>query len=120
MLIAALILNIAILAPVIWALSSGSPDMDAAFGPETDARRILTCVYGAIAVVSAALIALHSAGHPWAIPMTLALIGVQVSYKLATVWVVGASNPVVMTNVLVIVVQIAAVLISLRAGLLAA
>ena len=120
MLIAALILNIAILAPVIWALSTGSPGMDAAFGPETDARRILTCVYGGIALASAALIALHSAGHPWAIPMTLALFGVQISYKLATVWVVGVSNPVVMTNILVILVQIAALLITLRAGSIAA
>jgi len=120
MLIAALILNIAILAPVIWALATVSPGMDAAFGPETDARRILTCVYAAIAMVSAALIGLHSLGHVWAVPMTLALFGVQISYKLATVWVVGVSNPVVMTNILVVVVQIATVLVALRAGSLAA
>lgn len=44
MLVAALSLNIAILAPVVWALSSGSPGMDVAFGPKTDARLILTCV----------------------------------------------------------------------------
>lgn len=120
MLIAALILNVAILAPVIWSLGIGSPGMDAAFGADTHARRILTCVYGAIALASAALIALLSVAHPWAIPMTLALFGVQISYKLATVWLVGLGNPVVVTNVVVIVVQTLAILNALRAGSLAA
>lgn len=120
MLVAALSLNIAILAPVVWALGSGSPGMDVALGPKTDARLILTCVYGAIAMASIALIALHSVAHPWAIPMTLALFGVQISHKLTTIWVVGVSNPVVMTNIVVIVVQIVAILVALRAGSLTA
>lgn len=118
MLLAALILNIAILVPVIWSLVNGAAGMDAAFGPVTDARRILTCVYGAIGLCSAALIALHSLAHPWAIPMTIALFAVQITYKSATVWVVGPAHPVVIANMVVIVVQFSAVVTAWRAGLL--
>lgn len=46
MLALALGLNIVILVPVLWGLAAGQ--MDAAFGPDTDARRILACVYAAI------------------------------------------------------------------------
>ncbi|MEO0379974.1 MAG: hypothetical protein AAF252_06855 [Pseudomonadota bacterium] len=120
MLVAALVFNLVILVPVIWGLSTGFAGMDAAFGPDGAARRVLTCVYGAIALASVALIALHSVAHPWAVPMTLALFGVQISYKLGTVWAVGFGNPVVITNVIVVVVQIIAIAVALRAGSLAA
>lgn len=120
MLVAALILNIAILAPLVWALSAGSAGMDAPFGPDTDARRILTCIYGAIGVISAALLALHSFGHAWAVPMTLALFAVQITYKLATVMAVGMASPVVVTNLIVVAVQVIAIAMAARAGLFAA
>lgn len=107
MLVAALALNIVILIPVILGLLSGS--MDVPFGPDTDARRILTCAYGAIAFVSAGLIGLHVLGHVWAVPMTLALFSVQITYKLGTVVAVGLANPVVLTNLLVVLAQIAAI-----------
>lgn len=104
MLALALGLNIVILVPVLWGLAAGQ--MDAAFGPDTDARRILACVYAAIALVSAGLIALHVAQHPWAVPMTLAVFALQISYKLGTVFVVGLSSPVVVTNLAVVAVQV--------------
>ncbi|KIC51880.1 hypothetical protein [Tateyamaria sp. ANG-S1] len=107
MLVAALCLNIVILGPVILGLLSGG--MDAAFGPDTDARRILTCVYIAIAAVSLGLIGLHVIGHRWAVPMTLALFSVQITYKAATALLVGLSSPVVATNLLVVAVQIGAI-----------
>ena len=110
MLIAALILNIVILMPVLIGLAGGSPGMDAAFGPVTDARRILTCVYAAIAVLSAALIGLHLLQHSWAVPMTVALFAVQITYKLATVPVVGPTSPVVMNNLAVVAIQTAALI----------
>ena len=44
MMLAALILNLIILAPLVFALLSGTAGMDAAFGARTDARLILTCV----------------------------------------------------------------------------
>jgi len=112
MLIAALALNIVILFPVVVGLLGSG--MDPAFGPDTDARRILTCVYAAIALVSLGLIALHVAGHSWAIPMTFALFAVQITYKLATVVAVGLASPVVMTNLLVVAVQVVVIALSLR------
>lgn len=111
MLIAALALNVVILAPLVWSLLSGTGGMDAAFGPVTDARVILTCVYGAIGVVSAGLIALHILGHAWAVPMTFALFAVQITYKLGTLVVVGLSSPVVATNMVVVAVQAFAMLV---------
>ena len=108
MLIAALIFNLVVLLPVLVALATAHPGMEAAFGPDTDARRILTCLYAAIAMMSAVLIALHVAQHVWAVPMTVALFAVQITYKLATVAVVGLSSPVVLTNLAVVAVHLTA------------
>ena len=81
------------------------------FRARTDARLILTCVYGAIGVGSAGLIALHLAQHAWAVPMTVALFSVQIVYKLGTVALVGLGSPVVMTNLLVVAVQSVALVV---------
>ena len=82
--------------------------MDAAFGTDTDARRILTSVYVAIALVSVGLIAMHVVQHAWAVPMTVALFAVQITYKLTTVGLVGLGSAVVTTNLVVIAVQVVA------------
>ncbi|WP_299701851.1 hypothetical protein [uncultured Tateyamaria sp.] len=108
MLVAALGLNLVILIPVITGLMNGT--MDSAFGPDTDARRILACVYFGLAVTSAALIVLNVVNHPWAVPMTFALFGVQISYKLASAVVVGVASPVILTNLFVLIVQVAVIL----------
>lgn len=105
MLLAALVLNLIILLPLLWVLRADSPAMIACYGPDTAARRILSCVYGAIAVASAGLIALHVVGHPWALPMTLSLFSVQILYKTATAYIVPLRNPVVQTNLAVVGVQ---------------
>ena len=120
MLVSALVFNILILGPVVWSLGSGGAGIDSAFGPDGAARRILTCVYSAIGLASGILIALHAIGHGWAVPMTLALFGIQISYKLGTVWAVGLGNPVVITNLLVVGVQIAAIGLAAQAGSLGA
>lgn len=106
MLIFALAVNIAILLPLVAIMSRGS--MVEVFGPVSDARLILTCIYGAIVTLSAGLIALHAAAHPWALPMTLALalFAVQIIYKLATVPVAGIASPVVITNLAVVALQL--------------
>lgn len=114
MLIALLALNIFVLGPVISLLVAGSTGMEAAFGPDTTARRILICVYGSIALTSVGLILMHVAGHAWAVPMTLALFAVQITYKLGTVFLVGIINPVVVTNLFVVALQVCAVAWVLR------
>lgn len=120
MLVAALILNLVILVPLVASLAYDTAGMGAAFGFDSPARRILTCVYGAIAALSAVLIALHASAHPWAVPMTVALFGVQITYKLATIAAVGLTSPVVVTNMIVVSVQMVALVWAMRAGLLSA
>ena len=101
----ALAFNIIVLLPVMTVLLLKLPPAEVAFGALTDGRLILTSIYMAIALVSAALIALHLMHMPWAIPMSVALFAVQITYKLITVPMVGLSNPVVITNLVVVAVQ---------------
>lgn len=103
----ALVLNLLILVPLCAALLSRNPRMDQSFGPETDARLILTSVYIAIAVVSAALLLALWSGAAWVLPASLALLAVQIVYKLTTAALVGVASPVVMTNLFVVAVQLA-------------
>lgn len=120
MLVAVLVLNIIVLGPVLIGITSGSVGMDAAFGVDTVARRILASVYASIAIVSFGLIGLHVFAHPWAVQMTLALFAVQIMYKLLSARVVGVSNPVVITNLAIVLVQLVAIVLVWRAGLLSA
>ncbi len=108
-LIYALAFNIVVLAPVLLALAFGRGAIDGAFGPDTPARRILACIYLAIALASGALIAFRLHGAAWTTIATLTLFAVQIAYKSGTVFAVGLRNPVVATNILVIVIQLAAV-----------
>ncbi len=117
MLIAALILNLIILIPVVTALVSQNDGMQAVYGPPSDARRILTCLYAAIALVSAGLLVLHVSAHPWALPMTAALFGVQMVYKTMTVPAVGLASPVVKANAGIVAIQLVAIVDALvRSG----
>ena len=103
--ILALALNIFILLPVLGMLMFNPSQADATFGPPTDGRLILTSVYMAIALISAILMVMHFKHMAWAVPMTVALFCVQITYKLITVPMVGLSSPVVITNLVVVVVQ---------------
>ena len=107
-LVAALILNVVILVPVIARLLLGDSSEPTPLGPLTDGRLILISIYSSIAIVSAVLVFMHFKGMAWAIPMTVAMFAVQITYKLITVPLVGISNPVVIANVFVVIVQVAA------------
>lgn len=104
----ALAFNIIVLVPVVTVLMSGLTPAEQGFGPVTEGRLILTSIYMAIVVVSAALIVLHLMRLIWAMPMSLALFAVQITYKLITVPMVGLANPVVITNLVVVAVQLMA------------
>ncbi len=108
LIISALLLNVLVLAPVVSVLLLGATAAETGFGAVTDGRLILTSVYIAIGVVSLGLIAMHLRRMAWALPMSVALFSVQITYKLITVPMVGISNPVVITNLLIVVVQVAA------------
>lgn len=112
----ALAFNIVVLAPVLAGLAFGRGAMDRAFGPDGPARRILACVYLAIALASGALIAFRLQGADWTALAAFTLFAVQIAYKTATVFAVGPRNPVVATNILVIVVQVAAIALHLAQG----
>ena len=94
MLILSLIVNVAVLVPVLWGLLSGSPGSEAAFGPDAAARRILVCVYLAIAALSAVLLTWPAARTA----LGPGLLAVQVGYKLATVVALGPAHPVALAN----------------------
>ncbi len=105
MLAVALILNCLIVFPLTRAMLRGSAGMDEVFGPQTDARRILACIYGAIGMVSLwALWQLWSYGleAAWAVAWPLFLV--QIIYKLGTALAVGLHSPVVLTNLFVVLV----------------
>jgi len=97
----ALALNSIVLVPVVSVLMLSLLPAEQGFGPVTDGRLILTPIYIAMAVVSTALIVLHLKRQTWAMPMSVALIAVQITDKPTTVPMVGLSNPVVIMNVVV-------------------
>jgi hypothetical protein len=101
----ALCFNIIVLVPVVTALMVFPVPAEHGFGPLTSGRLILTSIYISIALVSGALIVMHRQRLNWAMPMSVALFAVQITYKLITVPLVGLGNPVVITNLLVVVVQ---------------
>ena len=102
----ALAFNVIVLVPVISVLMLGLSPADQVFGPITEGRQILTSIYIAIAIVSVALIAMHLKQMAWAMPMSVALFAVQITYKITTVPMVGILNPVVITNLVVVAVQL--------------
>ena len=95
-----LLLNILVLIPVCSGLLTNANWVGSAYGEPSEARSILLSVYISIALVSAILLAI---GDP---KLVLALLLVQVIYKLITPFAVGTfGNPVVVSNVLIAMVH---------------
>jgi hypothetical protein len=104
----ALVFNVIVLVPVISVLMLGLSPAEDGFGPVTEGRLILTSIYISIAIISLVLIVMHLSQQAWAMPMSVALFAVQITYKIITVPMVGLSNPVVITNLVVVAVQVLA------------
>lgn len=101
---AALILNVVVLIPVCLGLLISAKWAEAAYGPATQGRGILLSVYLAILVGSLALLVVD---RP---EMAIALLAVQVVYKLTTPFTVGTvRDPVVVSNLLIAAFHAAAV-----------
>ena len=97
LIIAALLLNIAVLIPVCFGLLSDAPWAIESYGAKTAARDILLAVYFAIAVLSAVLLMVRDP------KLIAALLMVQVIYKFSTVVTVGLTHPVVSANLMIAV-----------------
>jgi hypothetical protein len=95
-----LAVNLIVLIPVLLSLWHGAGD--AAFGVDTPARRVLISVYAAIALVSAAALAMPADLRLALVP---GLLVVQIVYKLITVPMLGPANPIVLTNLAVVAVH---------------
>mgnify|MGYP000191385809 CR=1 FL=1 len=109
--------NVLILIAVCSALWRGDAGMDAAFGPDTPARRILTCFY--VAILLASLYALVRAGFGAphiAIQIALVLFPLQIIYKVATVFAVGLDNAVVQANLAVVALHCVTLVVLTRSA----
>lgn len=104
-------LNIAVLVPVCGSLLLRAAWCDEAYGPPTPARGILLSVYLAILAASAALLVLPRGDA------VVALLAVQIVYKLTTPFTVGTlRNPVVASNLAIATVHGITVFLLLRAA----
>lgn len=101
MILISLIVNVLVLIPVCIGLIGDVPRISSVYGDYSPARGILLSVYGAILLVSIALLF-----KP--LPILVApLLLVQILYKLTTPFTVGSiTNPVVISNLLVAVLHL--------------
>lgn len=98
MLYLSLIVNIVVLVPLLIAFWRDTAAMEEFFGPDTAARRILTCLYASVLLASIALLPANIAGLGSGMAWTQVLFILQVVYKLMTIVTVGLQNPVVKAN----------------------
>jgi hypothetical protein len=115
MLILSLAVNILVLAPVCISLLRSAGWTTLAYGAAAPARGILLSVYLAILLGSVALLGLLCAAPSPAITaMAIALLAIQVLYKVSTPFTVGTlSNPVVVSNLLIATLHLIAISLSL-------
>lgn len=104
-----LVVNLAVLAPVLASLWLDAPWVSSAYGPRSGARGIVLAVYVSIFAASAALLARPAPAG------VAALLSVQIVYKLLSPVTVGSlRNPVVVSNLAIAALH-AVTLAALRA-----
>jgi hypothetical protein len=110
MILISLIVNVLVLIPVCIGLIGDVPRISSVYGDHSPARGILLSVYGAILLVSIALLF-----KP--LPILVApLLLVQILYKLTTPFTVGSfTNPVVISNLLVALLHLITLYLILQA-----
>ena len=92
-----------------FSLTSILPKLDVVFGPDTPSRRILACLYLAIAAVSA--VALLVA--PLRMGIVVVLLPLQILYKMLTVFFVADwKNPVPWWNLVICAIHAASLWIA--------
>ncbi|WP_298676384.1 hypothetical protein [uncultured Lentibacter sp.] len=99
-------LNLLILLPLLAAFLFTPESMTPAFGPDTNARRILVCLYATIAVASMVSLALLATGYTeTGRHISVTLFALQIVYKSLTVLFIGFGSSVVVTNGVVVLVH---------------
>lgn len=101
MIVVSLVLNILVLLAVGGSLIAKAGWTRSAYGDRTPARDILLAIYLAILIASAGLLVGHLlAPTPWMLGAIVALLGVQIVYKVLTAVTVKRArrNPVVLSN----------------------
>ncbi|MEJ6399270.1 hypothetical protein [Yoonia sp. 208BN28-4] len=112
-----LLVNVGVLAAVVPGILQDSAGMDAAFGPDTPARRILTSIYIAILVLSAVGLAMLALGWQQQVAtLAVGLLAVQIVYKFLTAGIVGMDNPVVGANIPIAILHCVTLATLLRSG----
>ncbi|WP_299620667.1 hypothetical protein [uncultured Tateyamaria sp.] len=92
--------NCLIAFPLVMPMLRRSDAMDAAFGPPSDARRILACIYGTIGLISLFSLFCIAAGYgDFARQIAQTLLPLQIIYKCFTIPAVGLQSVVVKTNI---------------------
>jgi hypothetical protein len=110
MLVVSLVLNMLVLLPVCAGLMIGAAWVSESYGAVTAARGILLAIYLAILVASGILL-VHREPRCVAV-----LLAVQILYKSLTPLTVGTlANPVVLSNLLIVVVHLTTLLLIWRA-----
>jgi hypothetical protein len=109
MILISLIVNVLVLIPVCIGLIGNLPQVSRVYESYSPARGILLSVYGAILLVSIALLF-----KP--LPILVApLLLVQILYKLTTPFTVGSStNPIVISNLFVATLHLITLYLILR------
>jgi len=106
MIYVSLITNIVVLIPIVLLMGIKSPLVDTAWGPFTEARGVLWSIYLAILAASLTLVFLP------VVSFVVALLTIQIVYKVITPFTVGnVKNPVVISNLLIAAVHLATVAI---------
>jgi hypothetical protein len=107
--IVSLTLNVLVLVPVLIAMRTDRPWVEAAYGSRTPARDILFAIYAAILLASGALLAawVPASDRAFVEAAAIALLSVQVLYKVGTAVTVERAlrNPVVLSNLGIAVVH---------------
>ena len=98
MLIASLLINVIVLAPICFAIITRKKEMDRAFGIDTTARQILLCMYMALLGLSFWLLYFKD------LKVAAAVLSFQVIYKfLSAVFIRDRRTPVLWFNIAIAV-----------------
>jgi len=111
--------NVIIVTVIPVLIARDAPAMTACYGPDSDARRILACLYATIAIASAlALVGQASGNTALSIAIASVLFPIQIAYKLMTLAAVGWHNPVVKSNLAIAMLHTATFAVLWQDGVL--